>query len=151
MRRSAVAASLLVAQLAVDPGWATDLSTPDAAVKAFRDAYRRKDVDDIVAVRAFEFEARQALARKLGGAEPDQGAILRLAQQKEAEFRRQAGGKGVAIDYSQCTVESASTLRADLVKFPQQCAGPGQTTLFLSIHAVKLDAGWRLVLGPVAQ
>ena len=153
MRGRFGAACLLVALLAAGHAWAGGFATPDAAVNAFHDAYRRKNIDDIVAVRAFEFEAREALLRKLGGAaQPDDIAIRSLARQKETEFRQHVRAKGLApIDYSECTVEDSRSVRADLVKFPQQCAGPDKTTIFLSIHAVKGDTGWRVVLGPVAQ
>lgn len=132
---------------------ALDLSTPESAVTSFFDAYARGNVDDIVAARDFEFEARQILSGLSGAAAPDEAEVKRTAKAKEAALRTRLQVEGTRwMDHSKCEHVTTWRLRDDVAKVILQCPGPtGEEglsgVLFEAMLTAKSAVGWRVVLG----
>jgi hypothetical protein len=131
---------------------ALDLSTPGSAVTSFFfDAYARGNVDDIVAARDFEFEARQELSGASGSAAPDEVAVKRTAKAKAAALRTRLQVEGTRwIDHSKCEHVTTWRLRDDVAKVILKCPGPTggglSGVLFEAMLAAKSAVGWRVVL-----
>jgi hypothetical protein len=127
---------------------AADLSTPESAVTSFFDAYARGDIDDIVAARDFEFEARATLSGAVGSPAPDEVAVQRTARAKEAALRTRLQVQGVPrTDDGPCKPISTRSLREDVAQVFRLCPSHGGGAMFGSTLAVRSAVGWRVALG----
>src|SRR6266566_9411337 len=100
---------LLIATLAgllINDAMAVDLSTPETALASFYEAYARQDIDDIVASRDFEFEARESLSSAKDRPDVlDEELVRQTAREMEAAFRTQIQKNGFPkVDHSKCKV-----------------------------------------------
>jgi hypothetical protein len=148
----AVVVTTLLAALPPAAATALDLSTPESAVASFFDAYARGDIEDIVAARDFEFEARQELSGGSGSAAPGEVAVKRTAKAKEAALRTRAQVEGTRwIDHSKCEHVTTWRLRDDVAKVIFECPGPTgdglSGVLFEAMLTAKSAVGWRVVVG----
>jgi hypothetical protein len=129
---------------------ALDLSTPERAVDAFFDAYARGSVDDILAARDFEFEARHAYDGTPGTAAPNEAAAKKAAKAKETALRTLLRAHPIhAPDRSQCKHLPTSPLRDDVARVALQCPSPAGAgdDMTETLLVVKSKIGWRVVLG----
>jgi len=141
MRRAVVLSLSVALCLFACGARAVDLSTPENAVASFYGAYARHNVDDIVAARDFEFEAREQL-----DSAADEEAVRQTARRLEADFREQIRSKGFPKGSpSNCGIITQRMLRHDLVQVIRGCRW-SNGSVFVPIYAAKSEAGWRVVL-----
>ncbi|TWT09479.1 hypothetical protein [Reyranella sp. CPCC 100927] len=142
MRRAIVRSVSAVLSLFAGGAKAIDLSTPEKAVASFYGAYARQNVDEVVAARDFEFEAREQL-----GSAADDEVVRQTARRLEADFREEIRSRGFPKGSpSNCHAISHRMLRHDLVQVFWECPGPGNGSVFVPIYAARNETGWRVAL-----
>lgn len=120
---------------------AVDLSTPEKAAASFDRAYARQNVDDVVAARDFEFEAREQL-----GYATDDAFVRQTARRLEADFREEIRSKGFPkYPSSKCRVITQRPLRHNLVQLIRKCS-VGNGSVFVPLYVARNETGWRVVL-----
>jgi len=141
MRRAAVLSLSAVLCLFAGGATAVDLSTPENAVASFYGAYARHNVDDVIAARDFEFEAREQL-----DSAADEEVVRQTARRLEADFREEIRSKGFPKGSpSNCQVITQRRLRHNLVQVIRECRWSNGSD-FVPIYAAKNETGWRVVL-----
>jgi hypothetical protein len=128
---------------------ALDLSTPERAVAAFFDAYAKGSVDDILASRDFEFEARHAYDGAPGSEAPNEAAAKKSAKAKQTALRTLLQARPIhAPDHSQCKHLTTASLRDNVARVALQCPSPAAgVDMIETMLVVKSAVGWRVVLG----
>jgi hypothetical protein len=150
MSRGLLIAILLATALAVQDAHAADLSTPEAAVASFFDAYARHDIEGIVSARDFDFEARESLGGAASGSRAiDDEAARRTAKAMEAALRSRIQAAGFPrFAETQCSIWQSRTMQENLVQLIRACPSPAGGTMIGSVLVAKRDEVWRVVLAP---
>ena len=124
-----------------------DFSTPEGALAALEDAYKRKDLDGAVAAKDFEYEARaMLLALKNLPSPPADDLVIQTASLLELAFKKQIETSGFP-DFTtiRCQVASRKELQSDLVELVEECTFPDGGKSRQILHACKSSGGWHIV------
>jgi hypothetical protein len=130
-------------------GFALDRTTPQGALRVYQDAVARRDLEGMVAVKDFEYEARQMLRGKGQGIAGDPEVTASTAATLEAAFRAEWQNRpwpdlsGVATRYSEALLLDSTTVQVvELLQFP---SGAKERAV---VKVVRRDSEWRIVHAP---
>jgi hypothetical protein len=130
-------------------GFALDRTTPQGALRVYQDAVARRDLDGMVAVKDFEYEARQMLRGKGQGIEGDPEVSASTAATLEAAFRAEWQNRpwpdlsGVVARYSEALPLDSTTVQVvELLQFPSGA------TERAAVKVVRRGSEWRVVHAP---
>ena len=131
------------------PSMATNLSTPENALKSLEEAHNRKDIEAAVAAKDFHFEARAMLVALKSIRNPDEQLIKETAHVLELSFRKSIKTDGFT-DFTQlrCSVVKKKQLQPELVEMVEECIFPDGDKSSDTLHAAKSEHGWRIVVLP---
>jgi hypothetical protein len=121
-----------------------DFSTPEGAVIALEDAYRRRDLEAAVQSKDFKQDAFYFLGLQFGS---DLGRADEMGEALEANFRREMAD-GLP-DYSKIKTSfiKREVVSPEQVILTQRCQR-GEHVRDMRLLVVKTDRGWRTVLAP---
>jgi len=122
-----------------------DFSTPEGAVLALEDAYRKADLEAAVRAKDFHQDAFYFLGLPFGS---DLGKTQTMAAAMEKGFRLQMTEDGFP-DYSEIktTFVKKEVVSTEQVILTQRCQR-GQASRDMRLLVVKTERGWRTVLAP---
>lgn len=129
-----------------------DFSSPEGALAALEDAYRRNDLDGAVAAKDFIFEAREMLLSLENLPPPEESVVKQTAEVLELAFRQQIKSSGFPdFRWWRCRVISKTQLRPNLVELIEECVSlQGQRSEDI-LHAALTEVGWRIVILPPSR
>ncbi len=141
-------ALLLLATIALET-MASNLSTPEEALRSLEAAYVQKNIEAAVAAKDFKFEAKELLLKLKNIKNPDQALVDETAHVLELSFRKQMRESGFP-DFAnlKCAVVAKKFLRDDFVELTEECTFPDGGKSRDTVHAAKSTAGWRIVVLP---
>jgi hypothetical protein len=130
---------------------ASDLSSPQAALRSLVAAYIGRDLEAAVAVKDFRFEAQEMLLKlaQESGVDhtPDEQMIAEVADILELQFRNHMIESGFP-DFSayRCEVVREVPVRQNLVQLTEVCTATADGSVTVQeLHAVKRGDSWRIV------
>jgi len=127
--------------------------TPEDALRRIEDAYRKRDIEAVIACKDFRREAQLMVAgldrREL---KDDPAVVTRLAETLESAFRQQlrSGGFPEMNGVTCRVVEKVPGSSGDIVVATEQCVFPDGGKSVQRIQVAKVGKDWR-VLVPVHQ
>ena len=130
-------------------GFALDLTTPQGALRMYQAAVAARDLDGMVAVKDFEYEARQTLQGKGQGIEGDPEVTTLTAKTLEAAYRAEWQNRdwpdlsGVVTYYSEALPLDSTT--DQVVEVLQLPSGAKERSL---VKVVRRGSEWRVVHAP---
>jgi hypothetical protein len=120
--------------------------TPEAALEAYIDAYKARDVDRFIAAIDVLHEARENLRRRLGStAEPLAADVQQRASAIEMELREhfaKFGFKAGSLDNCKTVTKFQDT--ESQVRIVLSCSDPRGSTVF-PVRVLRFAQGWRVV------
>ena len=129
--------------------FALDQTTPQGALRMFSAAVAAKDLDAMVAVKNFDYEARQILAGKGPEIENDSHLVAKTAEVLELAFRTEWQQRawpelsGASSFYSDASHLDPTTVQlTEVIQYP---SGVQERTV---VKLVLRDSQWRLVHNP---
>ena len=126
-----------------------DFSTPEGAVRALEDAYRRKDVEGAVGAKSFRHEAELMLQSVNPDLANDEEVVSETARALELSFRSQIAESGfrdftgVTTSFPECEIRSQS-----LIVLTEVCTHVDGRSSTERLMVAKTSLGWR-VLNPL--
>jgi len=131
---------------------ASDLSTPDRALKSLEEAYVRKDIEAAVAAKDFRYEAVAMLSANKNLQNVSEELVNKATEVLELSFRKQMETRGFP-DFSKihCSVVSQKQLKPDLVEMVEECVFSDGGKLTYTLYAAKSVTGWRIVNLPLPK
>jgi hypothetical protein len=129
--------------------FALDQTTPQGTLRMFLAAVATKDLDAMVAVKDFDYEAGQILAGKGPGIENDSDLVAKTAEVLELAFRTEWQQRawpelsGAVSHYSDASHLDWTTVRlTEVIQYP---SGVQERTV---VKLVRRGSKWRLVHSP---
>jgi hypothetical protein len=126
---------------------APNFTTPEGAVKALEAAYANKSIEDAVAAKNFNAEARLMLLRIQPELARDAEVLKQMAEVLELSFRKQIDKEGFPdVTSFQCSLSRPEQVSETLVKMTETCRSPEGVTSLQDLHVSKDANGWRVVV-----
>jgi hypothetical protein len=144
---AATASGPLAAQSSQTQDLQADFSTPEGAILMLEDAYRRKDLDAVVAAKDFTSEARVMLSPLRRAWSEDAEVLKRTAEVLELAFRTEMKERwpdfsGIKSRFPHKEKYAGAD---DIVAVTEVCTFPDGGTSTQKLLVAKTPNGWRVL------